>query len=532
VAVSLRGVEGGGEGVAAGRAARLLQLPDVPWLIGLMAVACGLRVLYWSGYGLGDDVIFRGQVNSIVRNHWVLGDNGAYRFSWWFPAALSCRIFGMTEIGMVLPSLVYSTLGIGLLYAFGKALWGRPGGIVAALLLTFAPLDFAWSTMVANDIVFSFFSGCTILCVLRALEQEDATRKRRAWAAAAVSLWLAYHAKVSGVLLVPAVGMICWAKRQRLGREFLTFCGVGALLFAGSALVSYVFFADPLWPLHSEVKFQGLVGEPAIQHKVGVDILYVYLRWLFQRDSLGDLLYSIYPHVLVALVVLSPLLGLRSSLAVFWWFFFVFMGMEFNLQRAGGFWIAGFRNIRHGHAWLYPLILLLTGYLVSLRARAPRVFHVTLAVLLAVSAWQSVSTATKTQQAFADRRNALRFLSKLPPKPVYSDFQIHMSMTIFDMEEPKWPLKQLNFMSSDVRRVELAAVKTGYLVTGGGREPYYGCIECIPRAAEVSPDRWQLLREFPGPTKPTPWRFEPIRVWQAKEASDDQPGEAAPPPTR
>jgi len=491
-----------------------------------MGVACGLRVLYFSGYGLGDDVIFRGQINSIVRNHWVLGDNGAYRFSWWFPAALSCRIFGLTEIGIVLPSLVYSTLGIGLLYAFGKVLWGRVGGVVAALLLTFAPLDLAWSTMIANDIVFSFFSGLTILCVLGALAQEDATRRRRLWIVAAVSLWLSYHAKVSGVLLFPAVAFICWSKRQRLGREFRAFCIFVALLFAGSALVSYVFFADPLWPLHSEVKFQGLVGEPAIQHKIGVDILWVYFRWLFQRDSLGDFLYSIYPHALVALVVLSPLLGLKSSLDVFWWFLCVFVGMEFNLQRAGGFWIAGFRNIRHGHAWLYPLILLLTGYLVSLRARAPRVFRVTVALLLAVSAWQSVSTASKTQESFADRRNAVQFLSTLPPKPVYSDFQIHMSMAIFDLEEPRWPLKQLHSMSSDVRRMELAAVKTGYLVTGGGREPYYGCIDCIPRAAEVSPDHWQLLKEFPGPATPTSWRFEAIRVWEAKEMSDGLPRDA------
>ena len=105
-----------------------------------------------------------------------------------------------------------------------------------------------------------------------------------------------------------------------------------------------------------------------------------------------------------------------------------------------------------------------------------------------------------------------------------------MSMAIFDLEEPRWPLKSLHPVSSDVRRMELAAVKTGYLVTGGGREPYYGCIDCIPRADEVSPAHWQLLKEFPGPATPTPWRFEPIRVWEAKEASDDHPNDAPPTP--
>ena len=44
---------------------------------------------------------------------------------------------------MIAPVTIVATLGIGLLYAFGKALWGRPGGLIAALLLLVHPLDFA-----------------------------------------------------------------------------------------------------------------------------------------------------------------------------------------------------------------------------------------------------------------------------------------------------------------------------------------------------------------------------------------------------
>jgi hypothetical protein len=64
------------------------------------------------------------------------------------------------------------------------------------------------------------------------------------------------------------------------------------------------------------------------------------------------------------------------------------------------------------------------------------------------------------------------------------------------------------------RRARIATIQSGYLVTGGGREPHYGCFECIPLAREVPADQWRLLREFPGPTVPHPWRPEAVRVWE------------------
>src|SRR5207253_11348688 len=124
------------------------------WRIGPTALALAPRLYWATGIGLPDDFILRGEVNAVL-NKQILPDNQAYRFSWWFPAALSCRIFGLTELGLILPFTVTATLAVGLLYLFGKALWGRAGGIIAALLLAVYPVDFAWSTMMTNYIVLS-----------------------------------------------------------------------------------------------------------------------------------------------------------------------------------------------------------------------------------------------------------------------------------------------------------------------------------------------------------------------------------------
>ena len=61
----------------------------------------------------------------------------------------------------------------------------------------------------------------------------------------------------------------------------------------------------------------------------------------------------------------------------------------------------------------------------------------------------------------------------------------------------------------------LEQVTEGYLVTGGGREPWYGCIDCIPLEAEIPPGRWKLLQEFPEEGRPiTLWRPEPLKIWE------------------
>lgn len=495
------------------RAGRLLDRTDLLLMLGLMALGLAARLVWRSGWGLGDDVLYRHFIYTILTNHVVPADNTSYRVTWWFPTALSCRIFGLSEFGMILPITLVATLAIGLLYAFGKALWGRTGGVIAALLVIACPLDFAWSTMLASDFYISFFSALTFLCMLRAIAHDDEAVKARLWRTAAVMLLLAYHSKVSAVLLGPPVLFMCWRHRARLGRSFRSFVTTGLVVFGASALVSYVFAGDPLAPYSSEVKFQGLDGPTAVQfHRLTAPVFWAYANWLLRPNAWDDLYFSVYPHLLIAFVLVGWMFRLRTSLDVAVWFVAVLLGMQFNLQRVDGVWVAGFRNIRHLHVVVYPMVLLLTGYFATLALVRPRLSFSLLGVVLAVSAWQSVSIATKTQVAFADRRNAVHFLLELPPNTVYSDFQINTWASIVSWQ---LPFKDLEGFDRAKRRQQIAAVESGYLVTGGAREPHYGCIDCIPLAEEVS-GRWRLLKEFPGPAEKLPWRPEPLRIWEAK----------------
>lgn len=495
-------------------AAPLLEPVDWAWMAAFMAVGLALRLVYFSGFGLGDDFIFRNEVNTILLAKTVLADNQAYRFAWWFPTALSCRFFGLSELGMIFPFPVTATVGTGLLYAFAKALYGRPGALIAASLLLVQPLDFAWSTMFTNDLMVSVLSAATMLCVLRALEADTQVWRRRLWTLAGVGLWLTFHAKISAVFLLPAIAIVCFARRARVTRDIACFALAAGPLFVLTLLMAYAFTGDPLFPYHAELSFQGLVGAVAAGHRLTAGTFWYYPRLLFQRDELGDFLYSVHPHVLLGLAVLAPFLGLRTSWPVFWWFLCVFLGMQLNIQRVDGVWVAGFRNIRHLHVLVYPIILLLAGYLTTLRARWHRLADVVLVAMLVFGAWQSVATASKTQVAFADRRATCRFLATLPRDLIYAD----QGMVVYcgTMALPGGPLRlQELHPNPEPRQAEIATVKAGYLVTGGAREPYYGCPHCIPVASQLPPGQWRQIYEIPGPAEPAAWRTEPLRVWQA-----------------
>jgi hypothetical protein len=263
------------------------------------------------------------------------------------------------------------------------------------------------------------------------------------------------------------------------------------------------------------MKSQGLTEtETAIQfHRLTAPVFWTWIRALFWPTNLGSLLFSVYPHLLILLLVLARPLGLSIPIEILAWLLIVLGGMQFNsLRQVDGVWVSGFRNLRHAHVLAYPIVLLLCVPLAAVRSRQPKWFLAGVAGLLSFSLWQSIATASKTATAFADRRAASRFLAAQPVKPVFSDFQLDASLSLLNLPHAFHALH----LDPEPRKRQLTGIAAGYCVTGGAREPVYGCVECIPRADELPPGRWRLLFEVAGPP-PTRWRPEPLRVWEAVE---------------
>jgi 4-amino-4-deoxy-L-arabinose transferase-like glycosyltransferase len=488
---------------------------DLLLSLALMAVGFALRVALWSGYGLGDDPILRNQIVSLHQGH-LIPDNQGYRVTWWLPTLISTRFFGITEGGLIWPITLASALGIGAVYAIGHQLYGRVGAVIAALLLLVHPFDVAWATTFASDFICSVTSALAIWCALRATSHPDIDARRRAWVGAVIAVIAAYHTKVSGAALVLPIAAIVFMRRRDLGRELWTAVIWGAVL-GGLMLVTYwALSGNPLAPLALEVRCQGLIGEAAKGRIASRSTFEIYPRLLFLQNVTGDFFYGLYPHLLVLLVVAGLVLRLRTSPEAMWWLAVTFLVMELNVQRANGEWVAGFRNVRHLHGIVYPMVLVIAGYLTSMRARWPRVTTVLIAVLLAGTVNEAVVLAGRLGPVFGDRRTIGAKLLTLPPGTITGDVAMHIRWELdnFPLREG-WKYVELTD-NANGRKSQIEALTEGYVITGTGQEPFYGCPGCIVRAAELPPDRFELLFEAPGPDEGPYWRPERARIWKVR----------------
>jgi len=372
--------------------------------------------------------------------------------------------------------------------------------------------------MVTPDIISSMLVASAFFAFLGATDPGTEEAARRPWCAvSAVALFLAFHAKISSLAIVPPLAIVGWWRRDRLRPGIGTFAIVTGVLFTTSLLVGYALDGTLTSPYESEMYLAGMrTADAMMHHRATIDLLWLYPRWLFARDNLGDWIHGGQPIFIMAFAALSLFVPwLRTSREAFVWGLSVLLVMQFQgVTVRDGILLAAFRNVRHGHALVFPVVLLLTGYLVALRTHYQRLGNTAAATAVLLSLWASINVASKTHACFGDERAVARYLMTLTPRPVHTDYHLADWLAIVDAK-PDPSRKVFILASTEKERVaQLAFYRYGYLVTGGGREPYYGCHTCIVRADELPRARYRLLREFPGPTRPTTWRPEPARVWE------------------
>jgi len=493
-------------------------LADVALVLAIVTAAGALRVIWFGGLGLGDDLIFRGEINSIVISQRVAPDNQAYRFLWWLPTAVSARLFGVDSFGLVLPFTLASLVGLGFVYLVGRELWGRSGGVLAAALAATTPIDFVWSTLMTPDIMLSAAWATMIWLVLRALDVDDPTRRRRAWFWAAVCFWLSIHAKLSGLFIAPALALTLLVERRRLTAEVWTFFTTSAVLCAGSLVVSYALWGDPIFAYSSEIKFQGLSGTATTVRLLGRNEFWHFPERIALPDRNGDLFFGVLPYAVLVLplVALAARERPRIPLLIWGWLVFPALGLQFNVQRVDGVWAAGFRNIRHIVPLVYPMAVIVAGALLAIGRRWWPAGGALAAGVLGVGLWHSISLASKMHEAFVERREACRLMAALPKKPIHLEPTREVWCGIDPpVERPE--LVKLH-PNPEPRQAELRAVTEGYVVTGGAVEPAYGCLHCVPLASDMPANGFVLVHELGGRLE-DPWRREPLRIWERVPAA-------------
>ena len=163
----------------------------------------------------------------------------------------------MTMTGRVLSAL-FDTASIVVAYAFGRRLFGRWAGLLAAGLLVFTVMDIQLAHFYAVDSLLAFFVTLTLYWLVRYV--QDGERKAALWAGAAFALAVASKSSAAPLALPWAAAFLLRERRRAGGQsqrgsagDMLASAAVGAVTFA---LVSPYVLLD-LKMFLSSVGFEG-----------------------------------------------------------------------------------------------------------------------------------------------------------------------------------------------------------------------------------------------------------------------------------
>ncbi len=220
-------------------------------------------------------------------------------FALWCMAA-SMRLFGTNEFVLRLPSLIVSTLGILLCFAFARELYGRRVGFVAAFLYTIqgAVIEFGSGRCATDhvDTMFSFLIGGSIVLYQISL-------RRCKWAAILISgalLGLALLTKwLPALIVLPVAAALSlahgkWAWRSTL-KDLSILTAVAALvaapwtLYAGSRFPAIAHHEHLMNIAHFTTGLDGQVGGPLYYfdrlRMVYGELVYLPCLWFLYRSS-------------------------------------------------------------------------------------------------------------------------------------------------------------------------------------------------------------------------------------------------------
>jgi 4-amino-4-deoxy-L-arabinose transferase-like glycosyltransferase len=115
----------------------------------------------------------------------------------------SSLCFGETDLGLRILHVCLGAATIALVQRLGCALWGARAGLLAAALLAIDPFHVSWSRLGIEEAPLLFLEALALLLLFRGLRDGRALD----FAAAGVSVGLAYLAKETALLLLPALAL-------------------------------------------------------------------------------------------------------------------------------------------------------------------------------------------------------------------------------------------------------------------------------------------------------------------------------------
>jgi len=431
--------------------------------------------------------------------------------------ALSFFLFGVNDFTAVLFSLLCSLLGIYFVYRIGSLLFNHRVGLLSGVFLAIMPLDSIYATRITPDVPVAFFITLALYLFLKGLKEE---RGLWMWAAGVVT-GLGYLVKETAMVAVMVMGIwvvISWIREKKFPKKSF-YVVVGLLLVVVLEglyyqMVTGYFFLRP--QLISKV-YKSKYGSEWLPFVAQCDLKWVLIEYplntvLMQLKTLLNFYHHMpelsyfglffYP-VLLSLLYL-PFRKIAGRGVIITWFLVVYFFVEFGPLEVsfGPDSLIKYGLIEKQPRYLTiliaPSVILLSLFLYHVRLPYKKTIAVAVMLVVFLSSYECVSS---TYHYFSghtrDVREATRYLQKLPPKKVYSDW-LGLDQIFY----------YSGFHFNDLRNIEMLARNPShdaqgdaYVVVGGSRGAGVIAIafeKNYRTLLEKIPEEWIALKTISG----------------------------------
>ncbi len=401
-------------------------------IVLILILAITIRMIYFVGFGLGDDTGYFTLTTQILNGHWVSYtylNQYAYRPLLLLSTAGSFKLFGINEFAFILPVLLASAGSIIVAYHLGKLLSDHKEGMMAALALAIYPFNVFNSVTYDNDVIIAFFMGIVMLFFLKARRME-LSKQPIYYIFAGFFLVIAYLFKMTSLLLLGVIGLITlietvWYRKNLKQLWFYA----SFMLFFFIVLCFYKlqtgeflrhFYAEKIY-YDTYIPDYYLTGNFNVKQ-----MLLHYPHYMFRKSVFGEVNFFqfglyFYFFLPALLILLWKNANRGYSLLLLWWFFLLFFWLEFMPSNWDPYYLPIPRQERYLEIITLPIVLTIGWFSAWIVRRSRTAFILMVVVLISTSLYNTHIRHTFVNDSIADLKRASKWLCDQKAKQVYVD---------------------------------------------------------------------------------------------------------------
>ncbi|MBS3052281.1 MAG: glycosyltransferase family 39 protein [Candidatus Aenigmarchaeota archaeon] len=469
-----------------------------------------LRLIFFSGDGLGDDPVYFAAFKNIYNGH-ITNSQYYYRFSYWIPLIIIWKLFGISEFTFILPVLLSSLGNIYLVYLIAKELFDFKTGIIASVLMAVNPFEVLNATLMSTDVNLSLYMLSSVYFFITAQKKYSKTRLL----ISALFVFLAFVNKPFGLYILP-VTLLFYFRGEGLSLKntvkYMPFLLTLLVLFLSLFIACWVLVKDPF----AYINIFNDDKEPPHISRIDKYQLSIYPKQMFFRNEFGEMLHGYHFYLLLLCFLLIKKEDWKKIYPVLLWFLIIFFFVEFFPHKIKNFVPYTIQRIfRYFVIVVPPSIIFISYFWKKLMEKNKKFFYLTFILYITISVYWSYDSTRITRIAFGEVREAIKYLKTLGDVNIYSDWYFISKIDRFEVKGDYNPVLHwwIDAETPEAWKEKFLSVEEGFVVTGGPRLPYYGCYRCIPNLGKFTPpENWKLVKEFSNDLYP-PWKTEPLRIW-------------------